>query len=125
MKLFTVEEANQLLPTARQILVKIKMLYSYLAVFREEARNAATASQNGGGGMESGSKYVTSLYEIGKLTSQIDELGIQLKDYERGLIDFPSMRDGRIVLLCWQLDEGDEILWWHDLEAGFAGRQPL
>jgi hypothetical protein len=37
----------------------------------------------------------------------------------------PSMRDGRVVLLCWKADEGDQIEWWHDLEAGFAGRQPL
>ena len=57
--------------------------------------------------------------------SEIDEFGIQLKDYDRGLIDFPAMRDGRIVLLCWQIEDGDKILWWHDIETGFAGRQPL
>jgi hypothetical protein len=58
-------------------------------------------------------------------TGELDALGIQLKDYMRGLIDFPSLRDGRIVLLCWYLGEGDRIEWWHDLEAGFAGRQSL
>jgi hypothetical protein len=125
MKIFTLDEANQLLPKAREILVKIKMLHGYLAFFREDARMAATAAQDGGGGMKSGSKYVGSLYEIGKLTSEIDELGIQLKDYDRGLIDFPCMRNEQLVLLCWQLDDGDEILWWHDIEAGFAGRQLL
>jgi hypothetical protein len=125
MKLFTLDEANQILPKAREILVKIKMLHGYLTLFHDEARSAATAAQNGGGGMQSGSKYVNSLYEIGKLTHEIDQLGIQLKDYDRGLIDFPSMRSGRVVLLCWQLDDGDEILWWHEIEAGFAGRQPL
>jgi hypothetical protein len=41
------------------------------------------------------------------------------------LIDFPCLRDGRVVLLCWKADEGDSIEWWHDVEAGFAGRQPL
>lgn len=125
MKIFTLDEANELLPTAREILIKIKMLHGYLAFFRDQAQNAALASEHGGGGMQSGSKYVSSLYEIGKLTTEIDNLGIQLKDYDRGLIDFPSMRNGRMILLCWQLDEGDEILWWHDFESGFAGRQRL
>lgn len=124
MKLFTIDEANELLPTVRRILYKIKMLHGYSSQFKEDARSAAMASQYGGG-MKSGSKYVNSLYEIGKLTTELDEMGIQLKDYEKGLIDFPFLRNGKLALLCWQLDEGDEILWWHDLEAGFAGRQPL
>ena len=124
MRLFTLEEANQLLPTARELVVKIKMLHGYTSFFKEEASKAAMAAEHGGG-MQSGSKYVNSLYEIGKLTSELDDLGIQLKDFEQGLIDFPSMRNGRIVLLCWRLDEGDEILWWHDLDSGFAGRQPI
>ena len=50
--------------------------------------------------------------------AKLDELGVQLKDFERGLIDFPSLRDGRVVLLCWQLGEGDELEWWHDVDAG-------
>ena len=49
----------------------------------------------------------------------------ELKDYGRGLIDFPSLREGRVVLLCWQMGEGDQLEWWHEVEAGFAGRQPL
>lgn len=83
------------------------------------------ANESGGGGMKGGTHYVKSLYEIGKLTTELHELGIELKDYTRGLIDFPSMREGRIVLLCWQLGEGDKIEFWHDTETGFAGRQPL
>lgn len=125
MKIFTLDEANRLLPAAREILVKIKMLHGYLSLFRADSKLAAAAAQDGGGGMKSGSKYVNSLYEIGKLTTEIEDLGIQLKDYDRGLIDFPCMRSERLILLCWQLDDGDEIQWWHDIESGFAGRQPL
>lgn len=126
MKLFTPEEANLLLPTVRPILKEIQARHTLIADFRKTAQAAATAGQDaGGGGMEGGSVYVKLLYELGKLTLEIDALGVQLKDYARGLIDFPSMRDGRVVLLCWQLGEGDEIEWWHDMEAGFAGRQPL
>ena len=125
MKLFTVEEANQLLPAVRRKLESIKAHYDRLATLREPVKAAATAAALGGGGFESGSVYVKSLYEVGKITTELHESGIQLKDYSRGLIDFPCMRGGRIVLLCWQLGEGDRIEWWHDLESGFAGRQPL
>ncbi len=124
MKLFTLEEANRLLPRIRMKLEMIRRLYESLDVYRESARAAAAASEFGGG-MEGGSVYVRSLYEVGKLTTEITEAGVQLKDYQRGLIDFPSLRDERVVLLCWQLGEDDELQWWHEVDAGFAGRQPL
>ena len=124
MKLFTVEEANELLPGVSQMLEKIRRMYVALSGFRESARAAATASELGGG-MEGGATYVKTLYEVGKLTTELHESGIQLKDHSRGLIDFPSMRDGRVVLLCWQLGEEENIEWWHEIEAGFAGRKRL
>lgn len=124
MKLFSVEEANRLLPRMRMKLEMIRLNYEVVDSFRETARAAAAASDSGGG-MAGGSKYVQALYDIGKLTTEITDAGVQLKDYHRGLIDFPSMRDGRVVLLCWQLGEPDRIEWFHDVEAGFAGRQPL
>lgn len=125
MKIFTVQEANELLPAVRLILQKIQKHHAAVQNLRETAKTAANSAQFGGGGMESGSLYVNSLYEIGKLTAELDNLGIQIKDYERGLIDFPAMRGGRLVLLCWQLGEGDEIEYWHDVDAGFNGRQKL
>ena len=125
MKLFTVAEANTIIPQVRKILLKIRKHHEEISRFREAAQAAANAAEFGGGGMENGAVYVKSLYELGKLTLEIDSLGVQLKDYSRGLIDFPSMRDEKLVLLCWQLGEGDEIEWWHELETGFAGRKPL
>lgn len=124
MKLFTLEEANELLPGVSSNLKRIQNFYATLGVYRASARSAAAASEFGGG-MEGGSRYVKALYEIGKVTTELHELGVQLKDYSLGLIDFPSMKDGRIVLLCWQLGEDEKIEWWHELESGFAGRQPL
>ena len=124
MKRFTVEEANALIPTLRPKLLRIKHLYEIIGSLRDAAAAAAAAAA-AGGGMEGGSRYVRTLYEVGKLMTELAESGIELKDQDRGLIDFPSLRNGRVVLLCWQLDEGDEIQWWHDVEAGFAGRQPL
>lgn len=125
MKIFTVEEANETLAVVRPMLLKIQEYHLGINEYRDSAKAAANSAQFGGGGMEGGSHYVKMLYELGKLTLEIDAFGVQLKDYARGLIDFPSMRDGRLVLLCWQLGEGTEIEWWHDLETGFAGRKPL
>ena len=125
MKLFTVEEANDLIPIIRPKLEKIRLQYEKIAVYRSSAKAAAASAESGGGGMESGSHYGKLLYQVGKLTTEIGEIGVQIKDYSRGLIDFPCWRDGHVVLLCWQLGEPDEIEWWHEIEAGFAGRQPL
>ncbi|MBV8858462.1 MAG: DUF2203 domain-containing protein [Acidobacteria bacterium] len=125
MKLFTVEEANALLPTVRGVVGRIQRAYARVSAAQEQARLAAAGAALGGGGMEGGSDYVLSLSELAETSGELEELGVQLKDYARGLIDFPTLREGRVVLLCWQMGEGDELEWWHDLEAGFAGRQPL
>ncbi|MEP6901741.1 MAG: DUF2203 domain-containing protein [Actinomycetota bacterium] len=125
MKVFTIEEANELLPVVRPKLQQIREYYASVALHREAAQAAAVSAELGGGGMKGGSNYVRVLYELGKHTTELHELGVQLKDYTRGLIDFPCLRDGRVILLCWQLGEGEEIEWWHEVEDGFGGRQPL
>ena len=125
MKLFTLEEANALLPSVRGIVRKVQRAYARVSGAQEAAQAAAAGAAQGGGGMEGGSDYVLSLTELAAASGELEALGVQIKDYERGLIDFPTLRDGRVVLLCWQMGEGDELEWWHDLEAGFAGRQPL
>lgn len=125
MKLFSVEEANALLPTVRTILLRIRRVHRRLLSYEEAAKHAAEGAEQGGGGMANGPHYVSLLIELFSSAGELDALGVQLKDQARGLIDFPSLRDGRVVLLCWHLGEGDQIEWWHDVEAGFAGRQPL
>lgn len=125
MKLFTVAEANALLPTVRTILNRIQRAHKRLASYHEAAKTAAAGAEQGGGGFDDGLRYATLLIELTSQTTELETLGIQLKDFDRGLVDFPSLRDGRVVLLCWQLDEGDEVEWWHDVEDGFAGRTPI
>ena len=122
MKLFTIQEANALLPSVRVILAKIQRAHRRLSQYRDDARKAAEAAEQGGGGIEAGVAYAGVLTELTTQMSELDTLGVQLKDFERGLVDFPSLRDGKVVLLCWQLGEGDELEWWHDVDAGFAGR---
>jgi hypothetical protein len=75
--------------------------------------------------MEHGVRYANLLTNFAEQMSELEDLGVQLKDFDRGLVDFPSLRDGRVVLLCWQLGEGDELEWWHDMDTGFGGRTPL
>jgi len=125
MKIFTVEQANEIIPVIRRKLERLKYLYAAVAALRDQAKLAAAASQSGGGGMIGGSIYVEGLNEMSKVMSGLGNDGIQLKDISRGLIDFPCMRDGRVVLLCWQLGEPESVEWWHETEAGFAGRQRL
>ena len=125
MKLFTVEEANSLLSSVRPIVKSIQRSHRRLISFQTAAKRAAEGAESGGGGMVQGPRYARLLLELSIGAGQLEALGVQLKDYTQGLIDFPSMRDGRVVLLCWKADEGDQVEWWHDVEAGFAGRQPL
>jgi hypothetical protein len=125
MKLFTIEEANRLLPSVREILLRLRAAHSVISAMRGDAKHAASGAEQGGGGMAGGTRYVRALTTLSGKSQELDHLGVQIKDYERGLIDFPTMRDGRVVLLCWQLGENEELTWWHDVDAGFAGRQPL
>ena len=125
MKVFSIDEANALLPSVRVTLLRIQRIHSRLRFYQSAAKHAAEGAEQGGGGMADDPRYVALLVELFSHTGELEALGVQLKDYARGLIDFPSLRDGRVVLLCWHMGDGDQIEWWHDVEAGFAGRQPL
>ncbi len=125
MKIFTIEEANALLPTVRNILARIQRARKRIFAYGHDAKKAAEGAEQGGGGLLEGLQYAKLLMDLTFQTGELEELGVQLKDFNRGLVDFPSLRDGRVVLLCWQIGEGDELEWWHDVEAGFAGRTPL
>ncbi|HXD30089.1 MAG TPA: DUF2203 domain-containing protein [Pyrinomonadaceae bacterium] len=125
MKIFSVEEANSLLPSVRSLVKKIQRAHAQLMAEQDAAKLASECADQGGGGIANGPAYAANLINMTSLVGELETLGVQLKDFGRGLIDFPSLRDGRVVLLCWQLGEGDQLEWWHDVDAGFAGRTPL
>lgn len=125
MKIFTIDEANSLLPSVRSLLGKIQKANRGLRKYKTQAQKAAEAGEQGGGGIPNGSQYAELITVLTAEINQLEGLGVQIKDFERGLVDFPSVREGRVVLLCWQLGEGDVLEWWHDVDAGFAGRTPL
>jgi hypothetical protein len=122
-RLFTVEEANALLPTLQEILSEVAIHRNALrekAPLMEPILRAAMA--NGGG--RAGSEYGLEAYKLYLDVERIRELGVVLKDLDMGLLDFPHEREGRIVFLCWHPPE-ERVAYWHDLDAGYAGRQPL
>jgi hypothetical protein len=125
MKIFTIQEANKLLSEIGRTIERLRKSYTASSKMRVDAGLAAAAAGDGGGGMAGGSQYVQFLFETSEISVELSDFGVQIKDPERGLIDFPCLRNGKVVLLCWQLGEREEIEWWHDVEAGFAGRQRL
>jgi hypothetical protein len=122
-KLFTLEEANALLPRLRELLDDLTL---HRDALREKAPRLEpilrTAGANGGG--RAGSEYGVEAYNLYLAIGRIHELGVLLKDLDLGLLDFPHEREGRIVFLCWHPPE-ERVGYWHEIEAGYAGRRPL
>jgi hypothetical protein len=122
-RLFTVEEANALLPTLRKILDEVAL---HRDTLRERAPQMEpilrAAAENGGG--RASAEYGLEAYNLYLAIERIRELGVVLKDLDVGLLDFPHEREGRVVFLCWHPPE-ESVEYWHDLDAGYAGRRPL
>ena len=116
-------EAQNLLPRLRSLLGEMTQEWNHVRDLNprvQKARDNASFD----GYSQAGVEYVESLSRLMFLIHQIKDLGVLLKDPDKGLCDFPYLRQGRIVYLCWQLGE-EHIQYWHDVEAGFAGREPL
>src|ERR1043165_1484744 len=96
MKLFTIQEANALLPSVRTMVGKIQQAHGGVAQYRDEAKEAAEAAERGGGGMSSGLAYAQALTELTSTIGELEALGVQLKDFERGLVDFPDRKSTRL-----------------------------
>jgi hypothetical protein len=106
MMLFTVERANRTLPLVRKIVEDVVRQHR---LWREKILEL---------------DLVASAARASEPRDRAEELDIQLKDRRLGLVDFPSEMNGRHILLCWRLGE-PEVQFWHELDAGYAGRQPL
>ena len=120
---FTLEEANSMLETVRPLVEEIMRIHAGIVRQQPEAWPAVERAA-GNGGSRAASLLVPEFDRLRALVHQVQGEGILIKDMGIGLLDFPSLRDGREVYLCWQHGE-DRIRFWHEIEAGFAGRQPL
>ncbi len=119
-KLYSVEEANALLPYLSPTLVELRERWEEAA----EAREAISTSATGNGWSTKREKWASTLARVGELIDRLNDWAIQVRDINTGLIDFPAERDGEPIWLCWRLGEPD-VAYWHSRDEGFAGRQPL
>ena len=119
---YTLEQARALLPSVRLWLSDLessqKLLYSL------DQRVAALLARGDDAGGDPVNKLIKTLAHCQQILREFRRRQIQVKDLKRGLVDFPSYRNGREIYLCWERDE-DDIEFWHDLESGFSGRERL
>jgi hypothetical protein len=129
-KHYTVAQANASLPLVRAIVRDITEMYRDLRERQERLSRVQSGPR-----ASPGDAYQEELQQIEaalerdqarilECEAELASLDIELKDYRVGLIDFPSLRDGREVYLCWRLGE-PAVAFWHELDAGFAGRQQI
>jgi hypothetical protein len=118
--LYTVDQANALLPELRERLERIRSARQRL--IRASRRVTERVASDGGG--IAGTDWFDAQRELRDEIVWLSERDIALRDPETGLLDFPGEREGEEVWLCWRLGE-DRVEWWHTLESGFLGRKPL
>jgi hypothetical protein len=128
---FTLEEALALLPRLTELLEALRTRRRELRELERRLADRYQRRVRGNGHIRGGEELARLQAELEAGITQLNEqlgaihaMGIEVKDVEQGLIDFPTLREGREVYLCWRLGE-PTIAWWHELETGFAGRQPL
>jgi hypothetical protein len=119
---YTVDEANAALGWVVERIERLRS--ARVGLSDEESRAALTEAAPLNGGGEPGRKVSHAFLELRSALIELQAAEIVLRDLDRGLVDFPAMRDGREVYLCWEEGE-DEVAFWHDLDSGYGGREPL
>ncbi len=120
---FTLEEANAALETIKPLIAEILSIRDKVLKQRPEIWPAIERSA-GNGGNATLSRVAVDFERLDKLLHRVLDTGVQVKDLNVGLLDFPAMRGDQEVYLCWKHGEPD-IRYWHEIEAGFAGRKPI
>lgn len=120
-KYYTPKEANDTLPIVRPLVEEMRHIAEKIRAHQPELWDMVQKAA-GNGGSATISKLLPDFDRLHKLLHQVQEMGVEVKDLTIGLIDFVALRDGREVYLCWQSGEAS-IKYWHEIEAGFAGRQ--
>ena len=122
-KLFTLDEANAFVPQLLDLVPRIQKLSTSLNNDFPDIKNAREKAK-WNGGSDQGVDYLNAVLKYNDLMHRIEGMGCEVKGIREGLVDFPSLREGREVYLCWRMPE-KEILFWHDLNTGFSGRKPI
>lgn len=129
-KLFTIEEANATLPLVRAIVEDLARLSRDVLDRRERLTAIGASPERDGHDLYSEElaqvhdELERDTEELKEYVEELRTLGVEPKNGLEGIVDFPALMDGRVIYLCWKLGE-PEVLHWHELDAGFVGRQPL
>jgi hypothetical protein len=127
---FTPDEANSALADVRPVAERLVRLRERMREVEREQGRLVTAIGGNGGGYAAGdldaaqTELVGLAGAVGACVQRLEELGVVVKDLDLGLVDFPAVREGISVFLCWHVGE-DEIAFWHGLDEGYAGRKPV
>jgi hypothetical protein len=128
-RLFTLDEASELLPRLQELLIEMQDDKRTLDRLQQQI-GVLTGRASGNGHLvakelsDKRRDAEARTKRLNELAAEIGSMGCELKGIDEGLIDFPADRDGRVVYLCWKLGE-ERIEHWHDVDTGFSGRQPL
>ena len=125
---FTPAEANSALSEVRPLVERMVAVRARLRELEGEQRELVQLVAGNGSGYGVGEarseEFAAAAAELQDCIERLTELGVEVKDIDVGLVDFPALREGEDVLLCWRAGE-DAVEWWHGLDDGFAGRQPI
>lgn len=127
---YTLGEANDALEELRPVAEEMVAQHRELAEAQDHRATLGAQVGTNGGDLtpsdfaEADAELERAASALAASVEQIQAAGVLVKDLERGLLDFPALREGEEILLCWQVGE-DEIRYWHGLDEGFAGRKPL
>jgi hypothetical protein len=121
---YTIEQANAVRDWVAERVARIRDARARLIAMGAAAADAVAALDPESGGAYPGREVARPLVELSRALGELEAVDVVLRDIDRGLIDFPAIRDGEEIYLCWLLEE-DKIGFWHAPNAGFSGRRPL
>ncbi len=122
-KLFTLEQANSSLVLLRRIVAEIMQEYGKLLEL-EEIIDSAEKTDSYSRLESARQSLVQSVDVLQTCLDELDQIGVELRDFSRGIVDFPYLHKGRVISLCWLFGEA-KVSHWHERDAGFACRQPV
>ena len=122
---YTLEQASAVMGWVAERIDWIRAAHGQLVALGPEAGDAIAALDRNSGGSYPGRAVARPLVELSRAVRELEAVDIVVRDFERGLVDFPALRDGEEIYLCWLVDEEQKIGFWHAPEAGFSGRRAL